>query len=128
MNPDYRKTRFHVEPPPDGLPGSFAVITPCNPNGVLIAAEENSVRTEAFRIQLLEHGLQHFPVTGYDPDSPHREQGFGVVCEPAVALDFGRQWEQEAIFRVEHGGVVLISCGDPAEEWALGSWLSRVDE
>jgi hypothetical protein len=127
MNPLYLKTRFLADTPHDGLPESFAVITACNPDGIPISEEENAVRTESFRIQLLEHGLHFFPVTGFDPDSPHREQGFGVVCEAATAMAFGRQWEQEAIYRVEQGEVILVSCGEPPEEIPLGSWLSRVD-
>jgi hypothetical protein len=127
MNPVYKKARLRAEIPPEGLPDSFWVITVCNPGGVTIPGEENGVRTEAFRAQLLDHGLRHFPVMGYDPDSPHREPGFGVVCERAIALSFGRQWEQEAIFHVHQGEVILVSCGETGEECSLGSWVSKAD-
>ena len=127
MNPAFQKARFHANPPVEGIPESFWIITACNPEGVEIPPAENALRTEAFRVQLVEHGLRHFSVSGYDPDSPHREPGFGIVCEPATALAFGRQWEQVAIFRVGRGEVTLVSCGDPAEEWPVGSWIARAD-
>ncbi len=127
MNPDYLKTRFRFSAPPEGLPESFAVITACNPDGVPISADENVARTETFRNQLAECGHRFFPVTGFDPDSPHHEAGFGVVCEKSTALAFGRQWEQEAIFWVENGVVLLVSCSDSVEVVEIGAWSSRVD-
>jgi hypothetical protein len=127
MNPAYKKARLRAEVPLEELPESFWIITVCNPEGVTIPEEENVVRTEAFRAQLVDHGLRHFPVMGYDPDSPHREPGFGVVCERAIALSFGRQWDQEAIFHGDHGEVILVSCGEFAEDCPLGSWVSKAD-
>ncbi len=127
MNPDYLKTRFRFSAPPEGLPASFAVITACNPDGVPISPDENAARTEAFRSQLAECGHRIFPVTGFDPDSPHHEAGFGVVCEKSTALGFGRQWEQDAIFWVEDGDVWIVSCIDPSEEVILGNWVSLAD-
>jgi Protein of unknown function (DUF3293) len=126
MNPDYRKSLFRVGVADDELPSTFAVVTVCNPDGVKLPAAENAARSEAFRMQLVECGLHHFPVTGYDPDGPHQEAGFGVECDRGTAMAFGRQWEQEAIFWIERGKLILVSCKDD-EEFELGTWTARVD-
>ena len=127
MNPAYHKARFRVGGLTEVLPPKFWVITAENPDGVVISGEENAARTEAFRGQLGSLGLEYFSVAGYDPDSPHREEGFAVVCDGVTAHSLGSQWEQEAIFRVENGEVILVSCADLAEEWPLGPWLARLD-
>ena len=125
VNPEYRKTLFRLGAAED-CPSTFAVVTVCNPDGVVLPAAENSSRTEAFRMQLDECGFRHFPVTGYDPDGPHREAGFGVESDRETAMAFGRQWEQEAIFWIERGKLILVSCKDD-EEIDLGTWIARVN-
>ena len=91
MNPAYRKTLFRVGASLGACPADFAVVTVCNPDGVVVPDAENAARTEAFRRQLVECGLRHFPVSGYDPDGPHVEGGFGIECDRNVALSFGRR-------------------------------------
>jgi hypothetical protein len=127
MNPAYRHARFRAEIPHGGMPDAFGVVTACNPNGKTIADAENISRTEAFREKLETLGLEHFPVTGYDPLTPHEEAGFGVVCDPETALAFGREWEQEAIFWVQLGQVTLVSCSEDSEESPLGAWSDMAD-
>ena len=69
MNPAYFRARLRVETVPgSGIPGKFVVITACNPEGKVISDEENVVRTEALRASLVERGMRHFAVDGYDPD------------------------------------------------------------
>ena len=126
MNPAYRKTLFHIGRTMRDSPETFAVVTVCNPDGVVVSAAENAVRTETFQSHLDECGLQHFSVTGYDPDGPHEEPGFGIECDKATALSLGRQWEQEAIFWIECGRLLLVSCKN-GDEIDLGAWAARVD-
>lgn len=124
MNPAYRDARFRAELPHDGLPESFAVITARNPKGKTIPDEENTARTERLRLQLVKLGLDHFPVTGFDPHSPHEEPGFGVTCDLTTAYAMGNGFEQEAVFWIHRGQVTLITCGqematDPLMSWAI---------
>jgi hypothetical protein len=109
------------------MPDSFGVVTACNPDGIATTDAENISRAEAFRERLESLGLVHFPVTGYDPQTPHEEAGFGVVCDLVVALAFGREWKQEAIFWVQLGQVTLVSCGPDSEDFPLGAWSDRAD-
>lgn len=108
MNPAYRHARLRAELPHGSLPESFAVITACNPEGKMIPMAENHERTRQFQDQLTKLGLDHFPVTGLDLQSPHKEVGFGVVCDDATACAFGDQWMQEAIYQVKRGEVSLV--------------------
>ncbi len=108
MNPAYQHARFRAKLPHGGLPESFAVITACNPEGRTISQAENDERTRQLRTQVTKLGLDHFPVTGFDPKSPHEEAGFGVVCDDATACAFGDQWMQEAIYQVKRGEVSLV--------------------
>ncbi len=73
--PAYRYARFRAELPRGGLPECFAVITACNP----IPPADNDHRTRQLQAQLIQRGLEHFPVTGFDPRSSHEEAGFGVL-------------------------------------------------
>ena len=129
MNPAYRHARFRVgELPGGGLPERFSIVTACNPHGRTHPEAENALRTETLRQHLVDENLDHFSVTGYDLQSPHAEPGFGIVCEPSVALALGRVWEQEAIFNVHQGEVSLVPCFDPrAEIISIGRWEDLAD-
>lgn len=127
MRSAYFKARMRANEPSGGWPESFGVVTACNPEGETIEASENEARTEQFRQSLIARGLSYFPVNGYDPDSPHEEPGFGVVCDEETALELGREWGQEAIFQVERGEVSLISCSNPDERYTVNRWSKILD-
>jgi hypothetical protein len=108
MNPAYRHACFRAELPHGSLPESFAVITACNPEGKTILQADNDERTRQFQAQLAQLGLDHFPVTGFDPKSAHEEPGFGVICDLAAACAMGNAFHQEAIFWIHRGQVALV--------------------
>ncbi len=103
-------------------------MTVWNPNGGRIPAEENAVRTKRFSEELQERGLEHFPVTGFDPESDHSEPGFGILCGREEAVELGREWGQEAVFVIQNDEMVLVSCAGDEEPEALGSFTSRIQE
>ncbi len=127
MNPAYRHARFRAELPQGGLPESFAVVTACNPEGKTIPPPENETRTHAFEAHLVGRGLGHFPVTGFDPRSPHEEAGFGVLCGLETAYAMGKEWRQEAVFWIHRGEVSLIHCGEQMEREPLKRWADMAD-
>jgi hypothetical protein len=138
MNPAYRHARFRAELPHGGLPESFAVITVCNPEWKTIQDKENAARIEEFRKELLKRGVDHFPVTGFDPHSPHEEPGLGLICSPASAWVIGHALDQEAIFQVLRGEVSLIplesrdmplATSDQPQDCcvSLGSWSAMTE-
>jgi len=123
MNPAYRHARFRAELPHGGLPESFCIVTAYNPEGRTIPDKENEERTRKLGQQLVKLGYDHFPVTGYDAQSPHEEAGFGIVCELEAAYSMGNAFLQEAIFHIHRGQVSLIACGktmtqEPLQDWA----------
>jgi hypothetical protein len=133
MNPAYRHARLRAELPHGGLPESFAVITAFNPEGKTIPQADNHERTRQFQAQLTNLGLDHFPVTGFDLNSPHEEAGFGIVCDLAAACAMGNAFHQEAIFWVQRGQVTLVSLrrGDipvpTGQECRLSSWSAMTE-
>lgn len=130
MNDAYNHARFRAELPDSGLPESFAIITACNPNGKTISDEENLVKTEGLRQQLVKLGYLHFPVTGYDAQSPHEEAGFGVLCDFKTASSIGHALLQEAIFIVERGIVSLIELDSAIiqKREILRPWAEMADQ
>lgn len=127
MNPAYRHARFRAELPSGGLPESFAVITACNPEGKTVPPAENETRIREFQGQLVHRGLGHFPVTGFDPRSPHEEAGFGVLCDLETAYAMGKEWRQKAVFWIHRGEVNLIHCGPQMEPEPLKRWADMAD-
>ncbi|RYD19749.1 MAG: DUF3293 domain-containing protein [Verrucomicrobiaceae bacterium] len=72
----YSKARFKdVVLPAGGLPDSFCVVTAWNPDGNVLSVEENELRGRELSERLDTLQLPYFPVTGYDPDSPHGGTG-----------------------------------------------------
>ncbi|MEP2775059.1 MAG: DUF3293 domain-containing protein [Luteolibacter sp.] len=112
----YKKARFRAIEPEGDWPEEFGVVTACNPAGEPISERENAERTRQLEVLLLEAGRVIFPVTGYDPNSPHEEAGFGVVCGKDEILRLGRLWKQEAVFWIVKGKVWLLSCAPGGEE------------
>jgi hypothetical protein len=126
MNPEYKRTRFLARPPAGGFPARFGVVTACNPNGMIADETRNAAATEKLRQELIGAGREFFPVTGCSPDFSHQEPGFGIVCQAAGEIvQFGRTWNQEAVFWIEDGIVHLVSCG-AGDRTVLGSWDALV--
>lgn len=124
MNPAYLKVRFRAELPTAGLPSRFGIITACNPDGQTVSDERNALATERLRSDLIKKNHVIFPVTGGSEDFSHAEPGFGVLLtSPEEAIQWGKDFRQEAIFWVEEGNVRLVLC-DNGEEEEIGTWGS----
>lgn len=124
MNPAYQNVRFRTELPKAGVPSRFAIITAWNPDGQDVSEKENATATERLRSDLVKGGHFFFPVTGGSPDFSHAEAGFGVLL-PSLeeAVQWGQRFRQEAVFWVEEGRVLVVSClnGDAV---GLGEWAT----
>ena len=123
----YARALLRGDVPEGGWPESFGVVTACDPEGTPMPPEVNATRTEGFRLELVERGLRHFRLNGYDPDSDHVEPGFGVVCGKQEALALGCEWNQIAIFWGEDGWIWLIFCEEGGEEVRLRKWGESVE-
>ncbi|RYD60475.1 MAG: DUF3293 domain-containing protein [Verrucomicrobiaceae bacterium] len=124
----YSKARFKdVILPAGELPDSFAVVTAWNPDGNVLSPEENELHGRDLSERLNTLGLVHFPVTGYDPASPHGEPGFGISCDSGTAISLGKEFSQIAIFVIRSGMVHLVSCGDGRDFVELRPWSEMCD-
>lgn len=81
-----------------GLPGTFAVITPCNPQGRGLSPEDNARRVAAAAALLAEQGLPAVPAVGQSPDGAHREEGWALAITRSAALVLAREWEQQGLY------------------------------
>jgi hypothetical protein len=125
MKPEYHEAWFHCPLPPERLPAAFGVVTACNPFGRLLPADENGRRTEALRRRLDDLGVSSFPVAGGSRDANHLEPGFGLgALSREQVRELGREFEQDAVFWVEAGRVLLVPCG-PGEAVPWGNWRAR---
>ncbi|RYD43425.1 MAG: DUF3293 domain-containing protein [Verrucomicrobiaceae bacterium] len=124
----YSKARFKdVLPPAGGLPDSLSIVTAWNPDGHVLPVEENEKRGRELSERLDTLGLLHFPVTGYDPASPHGEPGYGISCDIDTAISLGREFSQIAVFFIRSGTVHLVSCGACGEFEKLRPWPEMCD-
>lgn len=84
-----------------------AVITACNPEGVVLDDEENTARTARLYAQLAAEGFRLLGTRGCDPKERWpAEQGFlvpGLGC--AVARRMGQTYDQNAVVWCGAGGV-----------------------
>jgi hypothetical protein len=102
------------------------VVTACNEHGDRDAEERNQVQTAALRQKLMDDSIAFFPVTGYDPEFPHREPGYG--CETGsldVAVELGNRYNQLAVFWVELDALELVYTAS-GRRYPLGSWSEKV--
>jgi len=125
MNPAYRNTRFKAEKPRCPVPSSFAVITPCNPDGETVSDERNQELLNEAEEELRQSATDYFKVDGGSPDFEHVEPGFAIAADLPHALEIGQRWRQEAIFWIENDQVHLIA-SDGTERETLGRWSELV--
>ncbi len=106
---------------------SFAIVTACNPLGVRLEPEANDARDRALHAELLARGLAPLRIVGCSRDLAHREPGWAFPVERAAAVELGVRHTQEAVYLVEHGELLLVSCPPrPSAEERLGAFAPRV--
>jgi hypothetical protein len=121
MNPAYANVRFRAEPPAEGLPNRFGVVTAWNPDGVTADALSNQTANARLEAILQAEALPYFPVTGGSPDFTHAEPGFGINADQGQVVALGRDFNQEAVFWIEHSTVHLCPCSE-APVQVIGTW------
>ena len=110
---------------PVQLPMKFAIITAWNPRHRSTTEAENHREDEALRRTLELMCLPYFRATGCSPDYSHREPGWAIETTKVEAIELGRRYGQRAIWWIEGGELILVSCEDGGEQ-ALGSFDLRV--
>lgn len=126
LHPAYFNTRFHVPDQTPAWPDSFVIITAYATTGEQWSDEENARADEALRRRLVELGGWVARVTGYDPATGHSEPGWAVEIDEATGVGLGKEFRQDAIYRVEGGRLAVVSCVGKGVA-AVGGFRERVD-
>ena len=120
MTPEQRaqfsQAVFRCEPLPADWPADFAIITACDPDGLLTTAERNLAADAALESDLRAAGYRLHRIIGGSADGVHLEPGWGVPIGLPGAVEFGRRYRQVAIFAVRAGRLALVDCEDGAAE------------
>ncbi len=101
---------------------SFALITAANPRSEMFDELQNRERNSRLHLELERRGISNGSSYGTDKAKTWREDGF-VLWDvvPALALELGRMFEQNAIVYGKDGRVALGWCDvlnlDEALEW-----------
>lgn len=70
--------------------------------------------------------LISFLVIGGSADMTHQEPGLGITFPTEdEALEWGRDFEQRAVFWIDRGMLWLVPCNDEPRE-CLGEWQARI--
>ncbi len=113
MKPEYCQTIFQT--PCENLPEEFYIITAHNPDGETIDPSGNNQRDQKLSRDLENMGSSKFRITGMSPDRSHSEASWGINCSQDIAINMGRKYRQDAIFRVSGDQLFLIDCRDATE-------------
>lgn len=86
------------------------IITAFNPRGELLRPPANLLRNNRLRQQLEDEGHCFRAITGWAPDFSHGEASWFVFADLATGLRLARQFEQNAIYWLEDGQLILWPC------------------
>lgn len=124
--PDHLAAYFTCEPPAEGLPGRFGVVTAHNPAGKVQDPAANAAADAALKARLERSGLRHFRVTGRSRDGSHQEPGYGVAAQsPEAVRPLSREFRQLAFYWVEEGQVCVLNTGGTLRH-RVAAWSERL--
>ena len=110
--PEYQETLFIPKSKDFEWPENFWIITACNPySSGDVKGDDDAMKQ--LRQELSRKKFWKNRITGISPDWKHREASFAVGgLEEDEALEIGRRYGQNAVFRVQGDRLSLIACGD----------------
>ena len=99
-----------------GIGPTFAVLTACNPHGVVASEAANQHFSQLLELEVNDGGWIHVRADGVSPDAQHRERGLAVAMPKADALAFARKYGQSAFYWF-----------DGASMWIVGALVATPD-
>ncbi|HEY9384285.1 MAG TPA: DUF3293 domain-containing protein [Gemmatimonadales bacterium] len=102
-----------------GLPGSFAVVTACNPLGTLLDAAANQRLTAVFDQVVRERFPAARRATGSSPDGSHQEVGWAIPGPLAALQLLAQEFLQNALFWFDGAGFSIVPVLAPGPPLAL---------
>ncbi len=104
----------------------FAIISAQNPAGHNEHPYLNLRRDKELQACLNQQKLPYRSVIGCAPDHSFQEKSWIVLCDKNKAIKLARQFEQNAIYWVEHGELFLVPVLLMQREESLGSFSERL--
>ncbi|MCW8330104.1 DUF3293 domain-containing protein [Photobacterium sp. SDRW27] len=86
----------------------FAILTAFNPRSIVLNNYDNVKRNELLKIELVNLTEKILPVTCRALDGSWQEPGFAAVITLEQACQLARRWQQNAIYWVEQGQLLLV--------------------
>ncbi|MDX1391193.1 MAG: DUF3293 domain-containing protein [Rheinheimera sp.] len=105
---------------------NFAIISAHNPAGHNEHPYLNLRRDNELQACLDQQRLPHRSVIGSAPDLSFQEKSWIVLCDKTQAVTLARQFEQNAIYWVEHGELFLVPVLMQQQEERLGRFSERL--
>ena len=99
------------------------VLTAWNPRQARPSIGENRAANDRLRDEFDRRRIAYYPALGSSPAGDHAEESFAVVgIDRVMACEFGRMFEQAAIFEITHVRQTVVSADRdwevPARRWA----------
>ncbi|MEH8021918.1 MULTISPECIES: DUF3293 domain-containing protein [Rheinheimera] len=104
----------------------FAIISAQNPGGITEHPYLNLRRDKELEACLNQQRLPYRSVIGSAPDFSFKEKSWIVLCDKAMAIKLGKQFEQNAIYWVEQGELFLVPILLTQQIESLGSFSARL--
>lgn len=127
FDPAYFQIAFRTEGPVPQWPERFVIITAYATTGESWSEERNVEADRQLHAHLVARGHEPIRIAGYDPESGHAEPGWAVDLPLSEALEVGRSFLQDSIFRVEGDMLTVGRCVRHAEWAAVGGFRERID-
>ncbi|RTR40714.1 DUF3293 domain-containing protein [Shewanella canadensis] len=109
---------------------SFAIITAHNPKGQILSASQNRLLDRRLQFEIQQLHRPYRAMIGASADRCHMEKSWAVSIDKASAIRLGCQFNQNAIYFVEHDKLQLIPCllskTKQQEEVVIGPFSPRV--
>lgn len=125
LHPSYFHVHFRTEPPDSGWPVHFILVTGYATTGEAWPAERNAAANAALLATLEQLGVWHHPITGYHPETLHAEPGYAVAVPLPRGVSLGREFLQDAIYRIDGDVLSVVSCVN-GEEATVGAFRERI--
>lgn len=106
---------------------SFAIITAHNPKGQTLTASQNRLLDKKLQRDILLLGQPYRAIVGTSEDRQHMEKSWALSTDKPAAIALGCKFNQNAIYYVSDGQLLLVPCLLPQKETLLGDFSSRVN-
>jgi hypothetical protein len=127
MRDFYFKTRFVVADSLAAFPNQFAIITGYATTGEQWSDGENLAADEALRRELETVCGRVLRITGYSPETLHREPGWLAALPWQIACDLGLRFRQDAIYYVIGDDLSVTLCNERRQLHPVGKFRERID-